>query len=100
MGLQTLESLIQDPDFHNIPPLFRLLSPFLLAPPPHLMNHLHHCLRGLVKKSPGETAYFLHQSIGLSKNPTTARLIRRVLPDFPENFREGLRSALRDRANV
>ncbi len=97
MGLRTLEALIQDPTFENIPPVFRLLSPLVLAPSPLLMNHLHHCLLQLAQKSPGETAYFLHQVIGSSADATTARLIRRVLPAFADSFQENLRAALRNR---
>ncbi len=93
MGLRTLESMVNDPDFDNIPPIFRLLSPLVLAPAPQLMNNLHHCLQALARKSPGETAFFLHQVIGSSADTNTARLIRRVIPEFPETLQENLRSA-------
>lgn len=99
MGLKALEALIEDPAYDNIPPIFRLLSPMVLSPIPQLLSDLHHCLQALSQKSPGETAYFLHQVIGSSRDPATARLIRRVLPGFPSPFQENLRIALRNRGN-
>jgi hypothetical protein len=63
------------------------------------MNNLHYCLQALARKSPGETAFFLHQAIGSSSDKNTARLIRRVIPDFPDTYQENLRSALRNRSS-
>jgi hypothetical protein len=97
LGLRALEAISADPDFEAIPSVFRLVSPLVLAPPPGLINDLHHCLAALANRTPAETAYFLRQSLGASADATTARLVRRILPEFEPDLQASLRSALRSR---
>lgn len=95
IGLQLLEIIAGDEEVVNIPPIFRLLSPFASIPPQALLNDLYLCLKALAKHQSAETAYFLRQIVGTSSDPGSARLIRRVIPDLPEEFQTKLRSALR-----
>jgi hypothetical protein len=97
LGLRIVEAIVNDPQFNNHPLIFRLLSPLVLAPPSGLVNDLHHCLSALVRSSPSETAYFLRQILGSSSDATTARLIRRLIADFPQDLQNNLRTALRSR---
>jgi hypothetical protein len=100
MGLRTLEAFIQDPTYENLPAIFNLITPLVMAPPASLAGYLYGCLQALAHKSPGETAYFLRQSLGVSVNRSTARLVRRALADFPVSFQQGLRDALRSHARA
>lgn len=100
LGLRIMEAIVSDPQFENLPPIFRLLSPLVLAPPNGLINDIHHCLRALVHSTPSETAYFLRQTLGSSADATTARLVRRVLPDFPLDMQSNLRTMLRMRGAI
>jgi hypothetical protein len=97
LALRIMEAIVSDPQFDNHPPIFRLLSPLILAPPAGLVNDLHHCLSALVRSTPSETAYFLRQNLGSSSDAITARLIRRLIPDFPPEIQSNLRIALRSR---
>ena len=97
IALRIIEAIVSDPQFNNHPPIFRLLSPLVLAPPAGLVNDLHHCLSALVRSTPSETAYFLRQNLGSSSDATTARLVRRLIPDFPPDLQSNLRTTLRSR---
>ncbi len=98
IGLRALLPLIHDENFHNLPPIFDLLSPLLRKPAPALFNDLQEALQALAERSPSETAFFIRQVAGGGANPDLSRLCRRVLPLFPPNQQDSLRAALRPRA--
>jgi len=98
IGLRALLPLIRDESFHNLPPVFDLLSPLLRKPASALFNDLQEALEALAERSPSETAFFIRQVAGGSTDPDLARLCRRVLPLFPANQQDSLRAALRPRA--
>ena len=100
LALRIIEAIVSDAQFDNHPPIFRLLSPLVLTPPAGLVNDLHHCLSALVRSSPSETAYFLRQNLGSSSDATTARLVRRLISDFPQDLQTNLRTALRSRGVI
>lgn len=96
-GLRCIEVIVADSEFHNIPAIFRIISPLLHSPATAMLNHLHHCLDALAQRSQSETAFFLRQILGSSTSETTARLVRRLLPQFDTTLQNSLRSALRHR---
>jgi hypothetical protein len=98
VGLLALLSLVRDPDFENLPALFRVLSPFLRIAPTALRPDLLAVLSALARRSPRELAYVLRQGLTAPDNPDTAWLIRQVLPDLPADLRAGLRAALKETA--
>lgn len=95
IGLKALLPLIADPQFGNLPPCFRLLSPLVQTAPAQLFSDLSTVLQALAHRSAIETVYFLRQVAGPSANPATARLARRVLPELSPEQQESLRTALK-----
>jgi hypothetical protein len=97
IGLKALLPLIQDEQFHNLPPVFDLLSSLLQKPPQALFNDLQEVISALTAREPAEAAYFIRQILGTSQNPDLARICRKVLPLFPDELQAPLRSLLRER---
>jgi hypothetical protein len=95
MALRALRTLLAEVSFKNLPALFRLLTGLTRAVPSGLRNDLVEVMRAMVVHSPHETAYFLRQILASPQSLDTAWLIRKLLPEFPEEAREGLREALR-----
>ena len=91
-GIQALLPLIQDPDFHNLPPVFDILTHVVEAAPGSLQSDLADLFHALYAASPTETVYFLRQVIENSTTPMTATTFRRISPSLPP----GLAGAVRD----
>ncbi len=95
MGLIALRAGLRFSPLEKLPVIFRVLSPFIREPHPGIMNEMTHLIEELAKQSPTETAYYLKQSLSLSKSPSTRRLVRHCLPAFPEDARVELQRALK-----
>jgi hypothetical protein len=95
VGLRALLTLIEDPNFENLPAFFHLLQPLARGAPSALRADLLDVLAALAKRSPQETAYFLRQTLGTPNAKDTAWLIRQILPVFPLELRQSLRETVR-----
>jgi len=95
LGLRSLNLLLADTEFEDIPYLLRLLTPYLRSSPGKLYPEIINTIRALAKRTPMEAAYFLRQNLEAPDNPSTAFLVRRSLPAFPPDLQENLRSAIR-----
>jgi hypothetical protein len=95
LGIKGLSEGLKNPGFKNLPAVFRYISPFILDPHPHYKQDLQHLVSGLVQHSPTETAFFLKQTLVISKSSETAQLIKDCLDLFPEKQRQDLKAALR-----
>lgn len=91
-GIQALLPLIEDPHFHNLPPVFDLLAHVVQAAPGTLQADFVNLFSALYRVSPSETVYFLRQVIENSSTPMTVTTLRRISPSLPR----GLADALRD----
>jgi hypothetical protein len=91
-GIQALLPLIQDPGFHNLPPVFDILTHVVETAPGTLQNDFVDLFQSLHGASPTETTYFLRQVITNSPTPMTATTFRRISPSLPP----GLADAIRD----
>jgi hypothetical protein len=98
LGLRLLIPLVQDNRFENLPPVFRLLGPFVQNVLGPLQADIQSLLEALIRRSPAETAYFLRQALPAASGPNTARMIRRCLPLFDPEQQGILRAAIR--ANI
>jgi hypothetical protein len=96
MALRALLPAVRDRQFENIPPVYQVIGPLLSSPTAAVQGNLLDVLEALARRSPTETAYFLRQTVSLNPNPAILRMVRRALPVFPENVRDGLRSALKN----
>ena len=96
IGLRAMLSVVNDPDFENLPPIFRLLGKYVQKPAESLTSNLMKILEALIARSPIETAYFLRRQVltATETSPDSLRLVRRCLPLLPPEAQASLRSAL------
>jgi hypothetical protein len=94
LGVIAMLPLANDPAYENLPAIFNALSPTLARAPAELQRELRDLLTVLAHRSPAETGYFLRQVMGINASRTMLRLVRRILPEFPEEVQARLRSAL------
>lgn len=97
VGLSALPALIQNPEFENLPALYRLLAPLVRDSASALETDLIGVVRSLGRRSPQETAYFLQQNLKAPHKTGLGVIIRRSLDVFPPELEESLRAVLRDR---
>ena len=96
MGLHALSPLLSDSNFENLPVFYRLLTPFVRNVSSQIRPYVLDVLKALARRSPQETAYFLHQNLEVPDNPDTAWLIRHSLHEFPITNQDRLREAIRN----
>jgi hypothetical protein len=97
VGLRAMPALIQNPDFENLPALYRLLAPLVRESTSALEADLIQVVRALGRRSPQETTYFLQQNLKALHQSGLGLIIRRSLDVFPPELEESLREALRER---
>lgn len=93
-GLLSVFSIIEDQGFENLPPVFRLLEPFLLTVKREQENLLRFLLEALAKRTAVETAYYLYEIAPYSTQDRSQRLIRSCLPFFSEELQQLIRRGL------
>jgi hypothetical protein len=94
-GLQALIPLLQDPQFENLPAVFRILRPAIQAASPSTQLELQDCLVALENVSLTETVAFLREVIRDTPNPMMLRILRRILPVLSPDLQEALLEILR-----
>jgi hypothetical protein len=94
-GIQALLPLIQDPSFHNLPPVFDIITHVVEAAPGTLQTDLVDLFQALHRVSPTETSYFLRQVITNSPSPMTATTFRRISPSLPTELAENIRETVK-----
>ena len=96
IGLRAMLSVIADPDFENLPPVFRMVGDHVREPSDSILSNLTAVLEALTVRSPMETAYFLRRQVLTSSmtSPASLRLVRRCLLLLPPEAQASLRSAL------
>lgn len=97
-GLRALIPLLQDPDFENLPAVFRILRPTVEMAGPSTQIDLQACLVALEKISPTETLVFLREILKENHDQMLTRTLRRILPALPPSMQSGLRDLLHDRS--
>jgi hypothetical protein len=92
-GLKAIKAAVEDPDFEDLPSIYRLLrgqSGRVRGESRLVLNEL---VSALARRSPQETARFLLEEH--EREPELAkRVIRGVLPDFPRRQQNLLQDAL------
>ncbi len=96
-GLQALLPLLNDPHFENLPAVFRILRPALLAASPATQLDLQACLVALERLSPTETIVFLREVLSQSPPPILLRTMHRILGAFSLQLQVALRNILRNK---
>jgi len=95
LGLKTLQLLVLNANFDNMPSVLNLLTPFVRTAPFPIRADIMDLLAALARRFPRETAYYLRQTLESPDYLETARLIRQVIRYFPAETQLSLRSALR-----
>jgi hypothetical protein len=93
-GIQGIIESVKKTKFGNFPLVFRLISPIIQKPHSAYVEKLEDLINIMANQSPTETAFFLKQTVSLSKSIETKRLIKRCLPLLPEKDRNELKSSL------
>jgi hypothetical protein len=95
-GLRALIPLLYQPDFENLPAVFRILSPTLERAGPTTQLELQECLEALARVSLTETVFFLRELLHSDKpQPLMLRTLRRMLPALSPQLQSSLREAMR-----
>ncbi len=97
LGLRAMPALVSNPEFENLPALFRMLGPLLRESSSALENDLTQVVRSLGRRSPQEAAFFLQQNLKAPHKSGLAIIIRRSLDVFSSDLQESLRKLLRER---
>lgn len=95
-GLQSLLPLIQDPDYHDLPKIFTRISTLLANPSPRILFTLQVVIEALAKRFPVETVYTLKLVLRGPHSAEIPRFFRRLLPIFPPEQEQSLRTALKE----
>lgn len=94
LGLQGLIEGIKNPDYKNLPVIFRMSSPLFQNPQHAYSRILQELIESLAARSQTETAFFIRQTLFISQAPEARKLIKNCLPFFTEDLQQDLISAL------
>ncbi len=97
-GLQAVIPLLNEPDFENLPAVFRILRPAIASAGPSTQLELQACLEALGRVSLTETLFFLREILEAKPSPMLLRTLRRMLPALTPELQAGLRELLRNPA--
>ena len=94
-GMQALIPLLRDPQFENLPSVFRILEPAIRAAGPMTQTDLQACLAALERVSLTETLAYLREILNKQPSVVLLRTIRRILPGLSPELQGALREILR-----
>jgi len=94
-GLQALIPMLTDPQFENLPAVFRILKPAVRSAGPVTQLELQACLTTLEQVSLTETMAFLREIIGDNPAQLMLRTLRRILAGLSPELQAGLRETMR-----
>lgn len=97
-GIQAIIAAAADGEFHNLPPLMKVVEPVVMSAPPKLQGDVEALILALYAASPTETSYFVRQILMDSDDPVTALTFRRIAPSLPLELQEEIREFLRGKA--
>jgi len=84
----------EDPEYVNLPEIFKVLSDILLTETPALIKEITAIIRSLRRRSDQETANFLIRQLAIASKPRIFKVIRQVMGDFSEDSQSLLRDGL------
>ncbi len=96
-GLRALIPLLTDPQFENLPVIFRLLKPAIQSAGPTTQLELQTCLATLERVSPVETLSYLREITSDHPSALMLRTLRRILVGLSPDLQSGLRELLREK---
>jgi hypothetical protein len=93
-GLRALIPLLTDPNFENLPVVFRILKPAFRSAGPAIQLELKACLITLEQVSPTETLSFIRELIRDNPSPLLLRTFRRILGGLSPHLQSAVREML------
>ena len=96
MGLRALIPMLADPNFENLPAVFRILKPAVRAAGPVTQLELQDCFATLEQVSLTETQAFLREIIDDNPSPLMLRTLRRILAGLSPELQTGLKDLMRN----
>jgi hypothetical protein len=96
-GLRALIPMLTDPQFENLPAVFRILKPAIQSAGPTTQLELQACLATLEQVSLTETLAFLRETTSDNPSPLMLRTLRRILSGLSPELQTGLRELLREK---
>jgi 3-methyladenine DNA glycosylase AlkD len=96
-GIQAIVPLVNNLNYHNLPPIFELVEPIVKSSPAALQFDMQELLIALYNASPDETVFFIAQILKKTKNPLPAVSLRRMSPNLPETLQNSLREILQNK---
>jgi hypothetical protein len=98
-GLRALIPILSDPQFENLPAVFRILKPAFKSAGPVTQLELQAVIATLERVSYTETLAFLREILSDQPAPLMLRTIRRILPGLSVNLQASLLEILRQHGN-
>lgn len=98
LGLRSLNAIISDEKFSNLPAVYRLLTPLMRQHSLSTRADLLVLLDKLAVRFPDETAYTLQTLLQSSDNANTVWLTRQVLAKFSKETQKKLRTIIKEYA--
>lgn len=95
-ALSALSVMARDASSEALPGVFRMFGKALELPGADRNARLVSLARGLANRSPVETAHFLRHQYLLAVRPEVARILRQVLPLFPDQLQRDIRRLMRE----
>jgi hypothetical protein len=97
-GIQAIIAAVSDSEFHNLPPLMKVIEPVIMSAPPKLQNDIEALILALYAASPTETSYFVRQILLDADDPMITITFRRISPSLPRELQEEIREFIRGKA--
>ncbi len=100
IGLSLMQYLIREPEFSNVPSLFKLLSPFILEPKYEMAHReIQGVITAFIVRTPIETSFYLQQLLHLTPGAEIEKVISRYISLFPQDQQSTLQTAIRNHRN-
>jgi hypothetical protein len=97
IGLRIIPPLVDNPEFNNLPRIFRSITPFIQQTDKVPDIVVIKLIRALAHRSPQETAFFLQRNLASTENENIYCLIRQSLSAFSSPVREDMQNFLHGR---
>jgi hypothetical protein len=94
-GMTALMPVLNDPSFYNLPSVFRILRPTIIAAGPLTQMELQKSITAMEKLSVNETIFYLREIITSNPPALFLRTFRRMLPAFSRKLQSALSEQLR-----
>lgn len=95
IGLRAIIFLLQDPDYKNLPLIYRLLGSAIEGYSGRKSDLIVHSLELLAERSPQETVFFIKRQMSRPQSSEFAWLFRKSVDAFPPEQRDLVKDVLR-----